>query len=40
MMESTRQVVSWSADPISPEFDKVPAGFNQVDHPMKRWLEK
>jgi hypothetical protein len=40
LMESTRQVVSWSADAISPDFDKVPAGFKQVDHPMKRWLEK
>ncbi|MBK5292307.1 MAG: hypothetical protein JJE04_11595 [Acidobacteriia bacterium] len=39
MMESTTAVVSFSSDPIDASAFEVPAGFKQVEHPMKKQLK-
>jgi hypothetical protein len=36
LLETTTTVVSFSSDPIDPSLLQVPAGFKQVEHPMKK----
>ncbi len=39
MMESTTSVVSFSSDPVDPSSFEVPAGYKQVEHPMKKQMK-
>jgi hypothetical protein len=40
LMEMTSEVVSYSSDPVDAAVFAIPAGFKQVEHPMKKMLEK
>ena len=39
MLETTTEVVSWSAAPIDAAQMQVPAGFKQVERPLKKQLK-
>jgi hypothetical protein len=36
MLETTTEIVSWSPGAIDGSLMSVPAGFNQVEHPLKK----
>jgi hypothetical protein len=38
MLETTTEIISWSPAPIDDALMSVPAGFKQVEHPMKKQL--
>ncbi|MEZ5403596.1 MAG: hypothetical protein R2729_28205 [Bryobacteraceae bacterium] len=40
LMEMTTEVVSYSIDPVDPAQMSVPAGFKEVEHPMRKMLDK
>jgi hypothetical protein len=39
LLEMTTEIISWSSAPISEADLSVPAGFKQVEHPMKKQLK-
>ncbi|MEZ5351573.1 MAG: hypothetical protein R2762_02980 [Bryobacteraceae bacterium] len=40
LMEVTGEVISYNSNAVDPELMKAPDGFKQVEHPMKKMLEK
>ena len=40
LIETTSEVISYSSAPVDPKVMEVPAGYKQVDHPMKEFLKK